>query len=104
MTEAYAPLELQVRWYGSADGKEKGAHMPFNFALITDLNEKSNATDFQKACQKWDSAKPAYGINNWVLGNHVSEIRDKNIMKLMIIKQFILGPKSIWISIWGRTT
>jgi alpha-glucosidase len=72
MTEAYASIENQVRWYGSKDGKILGAHMPFNFALIVDLDKNSNADAFQKAAQKWLDSKPEYGIANWVLGNHVS--------------------------------
>ena len=69
MTEAYASIPQQVRWYGH-NATTKGSHMPFNFALISQLNEASKAADFDAAVGSWMKAMPAWGAANWVMGNH----------------------------------
>jgi alpha-glucosidase len=69
MTEAYASLANTVRWYGHND-TVKGAHMPFNFALIAGLDKDSKATDFKNATDGWMKAMPANTNANWVIGNH----------------------------------
>lgn len=70
MTEAYADIDLQIKWYGTKE--VPGSHMPFNFALISDLNKDSKAGDFNDAVQSWYSRLPSdIGAEaNWVLGNH----------------------------------
>jgi alpha-glucosidase len=68
MTEAYATLENQVRWYGTE--QKPGSHMPFNFALISNLNRNSKAQEFQNAVQSWYGRLPSFAEANWVLGNH----------------------------------
>jgi alpha-glucosidase len=52
MTEAYAPITEQVKWYGSSE-ERLGAHFPFNFALITSVNDTSNAEAFATAIDEW---------------------------------------------------
>jgi alpha-glucosidase len=52
MTEAYAPIGEQVKWYG-ANTTRRGAHFPFNFVLITEVDKSSNATDFVKTVDSW---------------------------------------------------
>lgn len=69
MTEAYASITEQVRWYGK-DKDNLGAHWPFNFALIVDLDKESKAVDFTAAVDSWMKAMPSFGQPNWVLGNH----------------------------------
>lgn len=69
MTEAYASIEDQVRWYGYNDTR-RGSHMPFNFALISELDRTSTAQDFKDAIDLWIDAMPDYGRANFVLGNH----------------------------------
>lgn len=70
MTEAYADIDLQVKWYG--DASIPGSHMPFNFALISNLDRDSKAQDFQDAVNAWYSRLPTdiAAEANWVLGNH----------------------------------
>lgn len=67
MTEAYTNATGVLLYYG--DGDIIGSHMPFNFVLIENLNEDSNAVDFKKVIDDWlfllDGKK-----SNWVLGNH----------------------------------
>jgi len=62
--EIYLPVERLVTYYG--EGGE-GVHMPFNFQLIT---LPWNAHTIAGAVQSYESALPAYGWPNWVLGNH----------------------------------
>ncbi|XP_055681560.1 maltase 2-like isoform X2 [Lutzomyia longipalpis] len=70
LTEAYANISFTMKWYGSSDGTKLGAHIPFNFLLITDLNANSTARDFLYAISKWMIYKPLDAAPNWVLGNH----------------------------------
>ena len=70
MTEAWANITFTMKYYESDDGKRKGSHMPFNFLLITDLDENSAAQDFVHTINKWLSFMPAGNTANWVLGNH----------------------------------
>jgi len=68
MTEAYASIDNQIKWYGTEE--QPGSHMPFNFALISNLDINSTAQDFQDAVHAWYSRLPSFGEANWVLGNH----------------------------------
>ncbi|XP_017464729.1 PREDICTED: maltase 2 isoform X2 [Rhagoletis zephyria] len=69
MTEAYADLKTLMDYYETEDGKQ-GAHFPFNFNFITDLNEQSDARDFVFNIQKWLTYMPRGHTANWVMGNH----------------------------------
>lgn len=70
MTEAYSNTTFLQKFFGSADGKQEGSHMPFNFALITDLNEFSSAHDFKRVIEERLSIVPDGKYTNWVIGNH----------------------------------
>lgn len=67
MTEAYANMTFTMRYYQSDDGTRKGSHIPFNFLMISDLNEKSSAKDFVHTINKWMSYMPAGETANWVV-------------------------------------
>lgn len=67
MTEAYANLTFTMRYYESVDGTRKGSHIPFNFLMISDLNENSSANDFVHTINKWMSYMPAKETANWVV-------------------------------------
>ncbi|XP_070505146.1 maltase 2-like [Chironomus tepperi] len=71
MTEAYASIEQQTRWYGVNDTL-RGSHIPFNFGFIADITASSKAEDFKKVVDEWMSNMPSFtmGQANWVLGNH----------------------------------
>lgn len=70
MTEAYATAEEMVLWHGSSETR-KGSHIPFNFQLITEVDESSSALDFKTAIDNWLDILPVWGTQpNWVLGNH----------------------------------
>ena len=64
LTEAYASHDLTIKYYNS------GSTVPFNFMFITDLNNKSNAMDFQRLINRWVNTVPQGKVANWVVGNH----------------------------------
>ncbi|XP_041776082.1 maltase 2-like [Anopheles merus] len=70
MTEAYANLTMTLRFYESDDGKQQRAHFPFNFVMIEELGENSNARDFKRVIDRWLGNVPRGKTTNWVLGNH----------------------------------
>ncbi|CAB3230468.1 unnamed protein product [Arctia plantaginis] len=68
MTEVYASVQDVMKYFG--EGDKKGAQMPFNFDLITDVNEFSSAYDIKRAVDKFITYKPLDKQANWVVGNH----------------------------------
>ncbi|MEX2541174.1 MAG: alpha-amylase family glycosyl hydrolase [Trueperaceae bacterium] len=63
--EIYLPIPQLVAYYGRSD--QPGAHLPFNFQLITlpwDAREISVAID------RYEGELPEEAWPNWVLGNH----------------------------------
>jgi alpha-glucosidase len=62
--EIYLPVERLVAYYGK---DLAGAHLPFNFALIsTDWR----AREIEDLIARYEAALPAGAWPNWVLGNH----------------------------------
>ncbi|GBP27905.1 Maltase A1 [Eumeta japonica] len=68
MTEVYATIQEVVRYFG--EGDRIGAHMPFNFDLITDVDASSSANDIKYTIDRFLSYKPLDEHANWVVGNH----------------------------------
>ncbi|TLV03269.1 alpha-amylase family glycosyl hydrolase [Dyadobacter luticola] len=62
--EIYLPIPKLVTYYGHDN---KGAHLPFNFQLLT-LPWESAA--IASAIDQYEGALPAEGWPNWVLSNH----------------------------------
>lgn len=62
--EVYLPIRRLVAYYGP---KEDGAHLPFNFQLIT---LPWNARQIAAAISEYEGALPHQAWPNWVLGNH----------------------------------
>lgn len=54
-----------MQYYGNAT--MNGSHIPFNFHLITELNETSKAPDFERVINEWMNAMPAGRTANWVV-------------------------------------
>lgn len=71
MTEAYATVEQQTKWYGVNDNT-RGSHIPFNFAFISEITKTSTAKNFKDIVDEWMKFTPSFVYNqaNWVLGNH----------------------------------
>lgn len=67
MTEAYTSLDMIMRYYESDDGTEQRAHFPFNFAMITELNTDSKASDFKYVIDRFLENMPRGKITNWVV-------------------------------------
>ncbi|XP_045513185.1 maltase A1-like [Pieris brassicae] len=68
MTEAYSSPQLTMKYFG--EGDREGAQMPFNFALISDVNGESTAGEIKYAIDKFLTFKPINKFANWVAGNH----------------------------------
>jgi alpha-glucosidase len=62
--EIYLPIERLVAYYGA---DLKGAHLPFNFQL---LSAEWNARGIATLIKDYEAALPKGGWPNWVLGNH----------------------------------
>lgn len=62
--EVYLPIQQLMEYYGP---KNDGAHMPFNFLLLT---MPWNALELSAAIDQYEGALPDDGWPNWVLGNH----------------------------------
>jgi len=62
--EIYLPIERLVAYYGR---DLRGTHLPFNFAL---LETTWNAREIARLIDRYETALPAGGWPNWVLGNH----------------------------------
>ncbi|KAH8355357.1 hypothetical protein KR093_011546 [Drosophila rubida] len=68
LTEAYAPLDVLMQYYGNST--HNGSHIPFNFELISNINYKSDAYHYSELIHNWLDNMPAGQVANWVLGNH----------------------------------
>ncbi|XKL60458.1 hypothetical protein PGB90_007515 [Kerria lacca] len=68
VTEAYGKAEEVIKFFGIS--KRLGAHFPFNFLFITNVNKESNAIALRDIIQNWYKHMPHYGWGNWVIGNH----------------------------------
>jgi alpha-glucosidase len=62
--EIYLPMERLVAYYGT---DLKGAHLPFNFQLIS---APWNSRGIANLIDEYEKALPRGGWPNWVLGNH----------------------------------
>lgn len=67
MTEAYTNISFTMKYYESDDGTRKGAQLPFNFLMISDLNKYSKAQDFVAIINQWMSHMPSGETANWVV-------------------------------------
>lgn len=54
-----------MRYYGNKS--VPGAHFPFNFLPISNLNRQSNAEDFVNVINDWQNQLPKGMWGNWVV-------------------------------------
>jgi alpha-glucosidase len=92
LAETYSPIDIAMQYYGNQTAK--GAHMPFNFQLILNIKNDSNAEDYKRVVDLWMSKMPSSGRANWVVS--VNEI-----FALQIIIFFLI---SILIKRWEIMT
>lgn len=67
MTEAYASTLDTMRYYTDGSNR-KGAHMPFNFQLIYNLN--GDTERIKNGIFEWLNNMPAGETADWVAGSH----------------------------------
>ncbi|KAH8401375.1 hypothetical protein KR009_004964 [Drosophila setifemur] len=70
LTEAYTSLETLMLYYGN--GSDKGAHIPFNFEMLANINFNSDAYHYAELIHNWMDNMPEGQVANWVFGNHDS--------------------------------
>ncbi|XP_055910387.1 uncharacterized protein LOC129944747 [Eupeodes corollae] len=69
LAEAYSPIEKLDQYCGN--GTHNGAHTPFNFDLIFNLNKTSNAINIERTVDQWMTVMwKKHQVANWVTGNH----------------------------------
>ncbi|KAH8355094.1 hypothetical protein KR093_005410, partial [Drosophila rubida] len=69
LIETYAPPAYTMQFYGNRS--VEGAHLPFNFNLITvPASSGVSASSIKTAVDNWLSNMPAGRTANWVIGNH----------------------------------
>uniref|UniRef100_A0A1L8DR17 alpha-glucosidase n=1 Tax=Nyssomyia neivai TaxID=330878 RepID=A0A1L8DR17_9DIPT len=68
LTEAYSNIDILMEYYGN--GIRNGSHVPFNFYMIMNLRNHSNAIDYNNNIQLWLDKLPKKSVANWVMGNH----------------------------------
>lgn len=68
LTEAYTNLSSVMRYYQSDDGRRQGAHMPFNFLLVLDVDKESTAENYKYLIDRWLENLPSTEKTaNWVV-------------------------------------
>ncbi|KAH8316442.1 hypothetical protein KR067_008054 [Drosophila pandora] len=69
LIETYSAAWFSMQFYGNRS--TEGAHLPFNFNLITVMEKKGlSASHVQEAIDLWLNNMPAGRTANWVIGNH----------------------------------
>jgi len=69
LIETYAPPAYTMQFYGNRS--VEGAHLPFNFNLITvPASSGVSASSIKTAVDNWLLNMPAGRTANWVIGNH----------------------------------
>nr|XP_017106079.2 maltase A1 [Drosophila bipectinata] len=69
LIETYAPPAYTMQFYGNRS--VVGAHLPFNFNLITvPASDGFSASSIKTAVDNWLDNLPAGRTANWVIGNH----------------------------------
>ncbi|VEN37695.1 unnamed protein product [Callosobruchus maculatus] len=97
MSEAYTDIDKTMKYYGSDDGKQLGAHFTFNFELLGLIKDKNfKVTDIVNAINLWWKHMPKIYTPNWVLGNHdnhrvATRLGEKNVDAFNMLTAFLPG-------------
>ncbi|XP_030387441.1 maltase A3 [Scaptodrosophila lebanonensis] len=116
LAETYSPIDIVMKYYGN--GTAEGAQLPFNFLLISELTNASNAEAYAQTVRKWLDHMPEGRTANWVLGNHdkprvASRLGTDRVDMLNMLTATLpgasvtyqgeeLGMTDVWIS-WNDT-
>lgn len=66
MTESWADIEKQQRFYGDRKTRN-GSYVPFNFEMMKTMNQNSNARQYKGAVDAWLKTMPKDVEANWVV-------------------------------------
>lgn len=71
MTEVFADVERVTKWFGP-DWNQVGSHIPNNFAIISNIDKDTNASEYKQMVDDWMLNMPSHanGQGSWILGNH----------------------------------
>jgi alpha-glucosidase len=72
MLEAYGNLDQIMRYYGTPNAP--GGHFPFNFRLISDINNSSSAEDFSRVINEYLERITEGRTANWVVSHFVTNL------------------------------
>jgi len=65
MVEAYTNITNTMKYYGNET--HAGAHFPFNFGLVNNLNNDTNAAGLKQIIDEWFAYLPSGAWSNWVV-------------------------------------
>lgn len=65
IVEAYTTIENTMKYYKNET--QVRANMPFNFGLISELNDQSDAIKFSNVVHNWLDNMPKMQWPNWVV-------------------------------------
>lgn len=87
-------------WFGW-DEVNFGSHIPFNYALITELDMNSRPNDYVNTIAAWTEKIPEWGSATWAAGHHDSPRVETRIGKIFketftIIQLLLPGPIFIY--------
>ncbi|XP_003246887.1 maltase 2 [Acyrthosiphon pisum] len=66
-TESYSPIKVLMQYYGNST--KAGAHLPFNFGLLT-VDKRNIIESIDTNIKKWLDNMPENQVANWVVENH----------------------------------
>lgn len=69
LTEAYMSLDILAQYFGN--GTHNGSHVPFNFRMLKQLFNESNANDYIARINDFMKIVPQYHVANWVVRFHL---------------------------------
>jgi hypothetical protein len=72
MAEAYTDIEHTMMYYGN--DTHPGAHFPFNFQLISYLNNDTRAQELEEIIKSWYDNIPQGKWANWVVSLHLFKV------------------------------
>lgn len=64
-TEAYANISTLMQYYGTKT--KVGAHIPFNFGFVTDINRNNLVESIDATIKNWLDNIPENMVANWVV-------------------------------------
>lgn len=95
MTEAYASIQNNMRFYQSTDGATEGVSMPFNFGLIY-FDQGTTAYRVKEVVNEWLAYMPVGKTANWVASSHdhsriATRLGDDRVRMMMTLVQTLPG-------------